>query len=214
MLILEVFHLGPLDTNALLLGCSKTREAAVVDAPLGAVDLFLERERELALSIGMILLTHAHWDHIADLAKLKQKTQAKVYVHPGDRENVRFPGSDGLPLLFPIEGIEPDSTLADGQRLMLGELVIQVIHTPGHSPGSVCFYIEKEGVLLTGDTLFQGTIGNLSLPTAEPQMMWKSLAKIAKLPPNTHVYPGHGEETTLEQESWIKEAKEKFGFLD
>ncbi len=88
--------------------------------------------------------------------------------------------------------------------------MIKVIHTPGHSPGGVCFYLPSEKILFSGDTLFRGTIGNLSLPTARPDLMWDSLKKLAALPPETKVYPGHGGPTTISAEKWIAHAKGKF----
>ena len=159
----------------------------------------------------MILLTHSHWDHLAGLAELKKLVDAPVYVHEADKPNVREPGADQLPLYFAIEGVEPDHLLKEGDVLKVGELTIEVIHTPGHTPGGVCFYLPNQHVLFSGDTLFQGTLGNLSLPTARPALMWSSLKKLAKLPPQTKVYPGHGDSTTIGKEAWLEDAEEFFG---
>jgi glyoxylase-like metal-dependent hydrolase (beta-lactamase superfamily II) len=94
---------------------------------------------------------------------------------------------------------------------MLGDIVIDVIHLPGHSPGGVGFYLKKQDTLISGDTLFKGSIGRLDLPTSEPEKMWNSLDKLAKLPPKTRVIPGHGDETTIGEESWLANAKHYFG---
>jgi hydroxyacylglutathione hydrolase len=215
MVIIKVFTSGPAETNTILIGCSATRQAAIVDVPLGSARLLTQALEKDSLAPQMILLTHSHWDHLADAAKLKKLLNIPIYVHAEDAGNLEKPGSDRLPLFFPIEGVKPESFLTDGQIIPLGELKIEVIQTPGHTPGGVCFWLRKEKILISGDTLFQGTIGNLSFPTARPALMWKSLKKLAELPPETWVIPGHGPETTIEAESWIKHAQEKFeGLLD
>jgi hydroxyacylglutathione hydrolase len=209
-IILEVFPSGPFETNAILLGCSKTKLAAVIDTPLDSLDLVLERAKELSLQITMVLFTHSHWDHIADAAAFKEKLGVPLYIHESDAGNLENPGSDKLPLFFTIKGVKPDGFIKDGDELALGEIKMRVIHTPGHTPGGVCFYLEKEGVLLSGDTLFKGTIGNLSFPTARPKLMWESLKKLSALPGKTRVFPGHGEDTTIEAEKWIAHAQDRF----
>jgi glyoxylase-like metal-dependent hydrolase (beta-lactamase superfamily II) len=100
--------------------------------------------------------------------------------------------------------------LEDGQVLAVGEFQIEVIHTPGHTPGGVCFYLKEQKILFSGDTLFQGTIGNLSFPTARPARMWDSLKRLAALPKETRVYPGHGDPTTIGKEQWIANAEDRF----
>jgi hydroxyacylglutathione hydrolase len=209
-MILEVFPSGPLETNAYLLACEETRRAAIIDAPVESSDALLERIKALALSVDMILLTHSHWDHIAEVSVLKKELKAPVYIHKDDAENLQNPGSDRLPLFFPLIGVAADGYLTDGQELTVGKLNLKVIHTPGHSPGGVCFYLPSEKILFSGDTLFRGTIGNLSLPTARPDLMWDSLKKLTALPPETKVYPGHGGPTTISAEKWIAHAKGKF----
>lgn len=200
-MLIEVFSTGPVETNTILLGCLQTHKAAIVDAPLDSVSLLLDEIRKNSLEVQMILLTHSHWDHTAEVAALKEKLHVPLYVHAEDAGNVEHPGSDGLPLLFPIKGVKPDGFLQDGEEILIGSLQLKVIHTPGHTPGAVCFWLPKEEVLISGDTLFRGTIGNLSFPTARPSLMGESLKKLAKLPPKTRVIPGHGEETTIEAEA-------------
>ncbi len=209
-MILEVFPSGPLDTNAYILACDVTKHAAVIDVPLESSHVLLERIRELALSVDTILLTHSHWDHIAEVSELKKHLKASIYIHKEDAGNLESPGSDKLPLFFPLKGVKPDGYLTDGQELAIGKLAITVIHTPGHSPGGVCFYLPSEHTLISGDTLFRGTIGNLSLPTACPALMWDSLKKLAVLPAATKVYPGHGDATTIGAEKWIAQAQDRF----
>jgi hydroxyacylglutathione hydrolase len=106
-----------------------------------------------------------------------------------------------------IEGTTPDHLINDGDFLTVGKFSFKVIHTPGHTPGGVCFYCEKEKTLFSGDTFYRGLIGSLSLPTSQAQRMWQSLDKIATLPPNTVVFPGHGPSTTIKDEPWLPNAK-------
>ena len=157
-----------------------------------------------------IVLTHSHWDHIGDVAVVKEKYDVPVLIHQDDAQNLERPGSDGLPLFFPVPGVKPTTFLKEGDLIEVGKMTFKVIHTPGHSPGGICLYDKESGVLISGDTLFKGSIGNLSLPTAEPEKMWKSLEKLNALPKETQVFPGHGPATTLQGEPWLSRAKEVF----
>jgi len=213
-MLIQCFPSGPFETNAYIVACPETKEAAIVDpAPESAPFLisFIEKN---SLKPTKILLTHSHWDHIGDAAALKKKYRLPLYLHPADSANMERPGSDGLPCWIAIEGAAPDGFLEEGERIPLGSLEFEVIHTPGHTPGGICLYCEKEGTLISGDTLFQGSIGNLSFCTAEPEKMWESLAKLEKLPPETRVFPGHGPATTIGAESWLPRAKELFSKLN
>ncbi|MBS0615280.1 MAG: MBL fold metallo-hydrolase [Verrucomicrobia bacterium] len=209
-MFLEVHASGPADTNCILLGCPVTKSAALIDAPAGCLPWVTKHVKKHQLSLEKLLLTHSHWDHIADSKALKDHFSLDIYVHPEDAGNLENPGSDGLPLLFDIDGVKPDHFLKDGMILTIGSLSLQVLDTPGHTPGCVCFWLPEQKILISGDTLFQGTIGNLSFPTARPSLMWSSLKKLASLPPDTHVIPGHGPPTTLSAESWISHAEEFF----
>jgi len=210
-MLLEIYCSGPALTNGILLACMQTHKAVIIDAPPGSAKQLMDRIKELGLSVEYLLLTHSHWDHTADAALLKKNLSIPLYVHKLDAQNVQEPGYDGLPLLIEVPKTDVDSFLEDGQRLNVGELSLEVLHTPGHSPGGVCFYLKEQNTLISGDTLFQGTIGNLSFPSSEPEKMWQSLDRLAKLPPNTRVIPGHGDETTIGDEDWLPNAKEYFG---
>lgn len=210
-MILEIFCSGPALTNCILIGCPKTREAAIVDAPFDSSDQLLDEIASLKLTVKMILLTHSHWDHIGEVKFLKKKLKVPVYIHEDDAENLKIPGTDGLPLFQEVKGVTPDHFLKDGEKISIGQLKAEVIHTPGHSPGGVCFYFPEEGVLIAGDTLFKGTIGNLSFPTSDPDKMWDSLERLSKLPKETRVISGHGEETQIGREKWLSNAREYFG---
>lgn len=207
-MFLKSFPSGPFATNAILI--AKSKKGFVIDPAPSSAPVLLQTIAEEKLQIEAILLTHSHWDHIGDCKLLKEKLSIPVYVHKLDADNLQKPGSDGLPLAFPIEGTAPDHFFKEGDLLRAGDLELCVIETAGHTPGGVCFYIEKENILISGDTLFQGSIGNLSFPTASPESMWKSLKKLEKLPAQTEVYPGHGPATTIGSESWLPRAKELF----
>jgi len=210
-MIIQAFPSGPFATNAYIVACPITRKAAIIDPAPGsfpALSSFIEKNQ---LIPDKILLTHTHWDHIGDASLIKEKYTIPIYVHELDKENLELPGSDGLPCWISIKGIKADHLLKEGDIVPVGEVQFKVIHTPGHTPGGVCLYSDKEKVLLSGDTLFQGTIGNISFPTARPHLMWDSLAKLAKLPKETLVYPGHGPSTTIGEEDWLPNAKRIFG---
>ncbi|MCB1084799.1 MAG: MBL fold metallo-hydrolase [Chlamydiia bacterium] len=206
--MIQCFPSGPFETNAYLFSCKETGKGAIIDPAPGSADALLDGAAGTV--IEAIFLTHSHWDHIGDLKKVKSLFNVPVYVHPLDRPNVEKPGSDGLPMMFKIDGVSPEFELHEGQTLSVGHLDLKVIETPGHTPGGVCFYCEKEKILFAGDTLFKGSIGNLSLPTSCPEQMWPSLKKLEKLPPETVVYSGHGQATTIGEEKWLPEAQQLF----
>lgn len=209
-MIIKVFPLGPFGTNLIILGCNQTKEAALIDAPLGACDVAIKEVKKLGLSVKFLLLTHSHWDHIVEAAALKNHFKVPLFIHADDAGNLEHPGSDGLPLPIDIPGISADGFFEDAQEVIVGNLVLKIMHTPGHTPGGVCFYLEEQKTLVSGDTLFKGAIGKLSFATARPALMWDSLKRLAKLPPDTKVYPGHGEPTTIKAEQWIASAKERY----
>ena len=204
------FAFGPLKTNAILIGCEETKKAAVIDPSMGSAEALLHEIAAHGFVLEKILLTHSHWDHFADAHSLKQKTGAPLFVHKLDAKNLEQPGSDGIPLFFPIHSVAAERLLNEGDLLTVGQLKLRVIHSPGHSPGSVCFYLAEQKLLIAGDTLFQGTIGNLQIPTADAPSMWESLKKIAQLPPDTRVVPGHGADTTIGNEPWLDRAEQIF----
>lgn len=210
-MIIKAIPSGPFETNAYIIACENTRIAAIIDPAPESFDAILCFLKEFNLKPEKIILTHSHWDHIADVAKLKQHYSIAIYIHKEDEENLKTPGSDGLPCWITIPKTNPDHYLNEGDKVQLGLLEFEVIHTPGHTPGGICLYNEKEKILFSGDTLFKGSIGNISFPTAQPKRMWESLKKLEKLPKDTAVYPGHGSHTTIGAESWLKNAEQIFG---
>jgi hydroxyacylglutathione hydrolase len=203
-MILYKFPSGPFKTNTLLIGCPKTKIAAVVDPAHLSTSQVLDFAEKDQLKIQKILLTHSHWDHFADAHVLKEKTDAEIYVHAADALNLEKPGSDFLPMIIPIKPVKFDHLVKEGDTIRVGEISFHVIETPGHSPGGVCYYSPLEKVLISGDTLFKGSIGNLQFPTSSPEEMWKSLKKIGQLPTETKVIPGHGPNTTIgDEQRWL-----------
>jgi glyoxylase-like metal-dependent hydrolase (beta-lactamase superfamily II) len=210
-MILEMFSSGPIETNTYILGCSKTGKACVIDAPQGClkhIEKVLEKHN---LSLSKILFTHSHWDHTAEAFLLKEHFKVPLLIHALDAKNLIEPGSDELPLFFPIQGVKPDLLFEEGDVILVGELELEVIATPGHTPGGVCFYLAKEGVLFSGDTLFKNSMGRVDFPQSNPNNMLKSLKRLAALPPQTKVFPGHGPSTTIGAESWMETADKKWG---
>lgn len=208
-MFLQSFPSGPFDTNAYVIGCRSSKQAAIIDPAADSLSAITPYLATHSLIPVAILLTHSHWDHIAGLAEAVTRYKVPVYVHQLDAANVRQPGSDRVPCWLNITPVEPDAFIKEGDLIEIGLLHWQILHTPGHSPGSVCLYCAEKNILISGDTLFKGTYGNISLPTAEPTLMKRSLARLAKLPSDTAVYPGHGPHTTIADElPWLKEFKE------
>lgn len=210
-MIIQAFPSGPFATNAYIIACPQTRQAVIIDPAPGSLAKITDVIAKLSLLPIALWLTHSHWDHIVDTAAFKSQYSIPVAIHALDASNLEQPGSDQLPCWMTIEGVTPDWLLKEGDRLTCGDFEFEVIHTPGHTPGGVCFYCPKEGILFSGDTLFKGTIGNLSFPTCQPEAMWPSLDKLAKLPQHVRVFPGHGPSTTIGEEPWLPKARQIFG---
>lgn len=202
---------GPCATNCYLIACAATGEAVVID-PAPRSQAWIQRQLEKERwTLKEIWLTHSHWDHFTDAHSLQELyPHLSLAVHRLDAGNVLHPGKDGLPFHIPIPAARVDRLLEEGDQLPLGGLCFKVLHTPGHSPGGICLYEPKQGVLFSGDTFFRGTIGNLSFPTCSADCMWNSLTRLSKLPKEVKVYPGHGPATTIGAESWLAEAKKRF----
>lgn len=181
---IERLELGLFGTNAYILICQKTNESAVVDAP-GEASMIVERLRKTQPKY--ILMTHDHFDHIGGLAELRSALKVPVAAHRADASH--------LPL-------EPDLLLNDGDDILIGANRLRVLHTPGHTSGSLCFFTEK--YLIAGDTLFPGGPGKTQSPADFRQLIQSITEKLFELPEDTEVYPGHGEATT------IGEAKQQY----
>ncbi|MBN2239297.1 MAG: MBL fold metallo-hydrolase [Dehalococcoidales bacterium] len=177
---IEKLSLGPYGTNTYILTCLKTNECAVVDAP-GEPDTLMEYLKDK--NPKYILMTHNHMDHTMSLVELREKLGVPVVAHEAD--------SDEFPLT-------PDIYLNDGDILDIGEIKLKVIHTPGHTPGCICFLAGK--YLISGDTIFDGGPGKSWSGKELKQILESITTKIFTLPDDTQIFPGHGNSTVLKKE--------------
>ena len=198
-MIFEGFVAGHMQANCYIIGCPATGEAAVVD-PGGDADRILARLKARGLRLRYIILTHGHVDHIAALGEVRDATGAEVLIHAGDAEMLTDPTRNlsffmGRRLRFsPAERL-----LADGDTIEVGTVRLEVVHTPGHTPGGIC--LKTDDLVITGDTLFAGSVGRSDFPGGNHRQLIRSIKeRLLCLPGHTRVYPGHGPETTIEEE--------------
>ena len=188
-------------TNAYLIADETTGDAAMIDAPQDTVLPLLNVAKHHRWNVRYLLLTHGHWDHISDHNVVTDAyPNAKVLIHALDEPKLITPGSLLFSLPYTIPPRSADGYLEDGKTISIGKLEFQIIFTPGHSPGHVVFYSPTESLLIAGDLLFAGAIGRTDLPDSDPAAMEISLQRIAQLPDNTSVRPGHGPPTTIGKE--------------
>ncbi|MFT4039121.1 MAG: MBL fold metallo-hydrolase [Thermomicrobiales bacterium] len=199
------FPAGPVDTNAYLVADTETGDALVIDAPYGATDAVVAAAAERGWTIGQIVITHTHWDHVADAKALAEATGAPLAAHP----LAEVPLANPTPLMdeFPVEvpPVATNQTLEDGDTVTLGGHSFTVLHLPGHDPAHIALLDAGHGVLLSGDVLFPNGHGRTDLPGTDQQVMNQSLRRlVAEAPAETTVYPGHGAPTTIAREAgWI-----------
>lgn len=196
---LEVLTVGMLEANCYVLW-DDARRALVVD-PGAQPELILEFLGESGLTLAGYLITHGHVDHISALALLYRRFPAPVEMHAADVKWAFGNNNQVPPFYLPPEApLEIAYKIEDEQVLLSGELQHRILATPGHTPGGVCFYFEAAGILLTGDTLFNGTVGRTDLSGGNSRILQKSLLKLGALPLKTRVLAGHGPESTIEYE--------------
>lgn len=197
---------GPLLTTCYAL-IVPGRESIVIDAPRDAWKGALAAADELDAPVRLALATHGHWDHVTDLAKV-QNDGIPVAGHPADAALFANPaaGRSGLP--FVIEPVRLDRRLVDGDHVRVGDIDMLVVHTPGHTMGSVCLWIADEEILFTGDTLLKGGAGYLERPESDAVALATSIRRLAEFPSSTTLYPGHGAPTTIAEETWLEDAQD------
>ena len=200
-LLRETFPVGPLRCNCTLLANLETLDAIVVDPGDEIADILARLSRH-HFTLRQIVVTHAHIDHIGGAAQLKRITGAPVLFHQADLPILAMLEMQAGWLGIPTpEQVALDQSAEDGLSAGIPGLDAEVIHTPGHTPGSICLLFPKQELLLAGDTLFAGSVGRTDLPGGDTKALLRSIhTRLLALPENTLVVPGHGEETTLGQE--------------
>ncbi len=195
-MILRMLAVGPLEVNCYIVADDNTKDAIVID-PGDEPDRIMEYLD--GYKARYIICTHAHFDHVGAVSDIKSKTDAKVMLHKGDlelyqgaRDQAAFWGYD----LEPLPDV--DGFLREGDRIEIGSLMFEVLHTPGHSPGCICLY--GEGIVFTGDTLFAGSVGRTDFLGGNLAQLKDSFRRLLRLPDDVRVLPGHGPETTMKRE--------------
>jgi glyoxylase-like metal-dependent hydrolase (beta-lactamase superfamily II) len=203
-MILEVRAVAPFYKNGFVVACERTREAAIID-PGDEADQLVAAVRDLDVDVRLILLTHAHIDHITGVAAMKDEYSAPVYLHREDLFLYDMAVEQGRMFGFSVRQPPPVDAFYDQTAVTFGDYVVQVHHTPGHCPGGVCLQTgrrgEKGGHLFVGDTLFAGSIGRTDLPGGNYDVLMRSITGVLfPLGDDAIVHPGHGPDTTIARE--------------
>ncbi len=198
-MILKTLCVGPLETNCYVLGDEKSKEAVVID-PGGDFEKIERTLKELKLRLKYIVLTHGHFDHIGAVAQLRRATNAEVLIHQKDAFML---SSAGRSQPFLLEsGAEPcgaDRTLQEGDRICFGQFSLEVLHTPGHTPGGISLVGQR--MIFVGDCLFAGSIGRTDLPGGSFDQLMDSIKnKLLNRGDDCLIYPGHGPASTIGEE--------------
>jgi glyoxylase-like metal-dependent hydrolase (beta-lactamase superfamily II) len=202
-LIIVALPVGLIQTNCYIVGCEETKEGAVID-PGGHPERILAEVDRRGLSVKVVLNTHAHFDHTDANGAILKATGARLAIHPMEQPLLSASGGAALFGMSANTSPPPDLELHDGDELNIGQLSFRVLHTPGHTPGHVCFYEPDQGVLFDGDLLFYRGVGRTDLPGGSwPQLLDSIQKVIFALPDETVIYSGHGQATTVGQEKQL-----------
>jgi glyoxylase-like metal-dependent hydrolase (beta-lactamase superfamily II) len=211
---MELLHrvIGPIATNVYVLGDERSREAIAIDTAIPSLAWIADELAAREWTLKLIVSTHGHWDHSGDNAAVAAHTGADIAVHALDRHRLTNPEPLWAP--FDIPPSVPAVDLAEGGEIRFGELRLTVLHTPGHTEGSVCLLDGDQRVLFSGDTLFAGGWGRVDLPGGDAEAMVESLIRLGTLEAALRVLPGHGTATTIGRErAWIELVQREGGLL-
>ena len=185
-------------TNCYLVADEVTKQAVLYDAPNDTVAPLLAEAKRRGLDVIGLWLTHGHFDHVADHAEVsKAFPSAKVLIHRLDDPKLHRPNSMAMLLPFKIPPRRADEYVDDGQKLKIGSIDVEVIHTPGHSPGHVAYHLPGEKTLIGGDLIICGAVGRTDFPDSDPAQLDASIRRVMQLPDDTHLLPGHCHASTL-----------------
>lgn len=200
-MIRETFPVGPLQCNCSLIVDENTKEAIVID-PGDEIPEILKRLEKHSAALKQIIVTHGHIDHVGGALLLKQSTGAPIYMNEKDLPLLKMMEMQaGWIGIRPPEVAPPDVNAEEGTIIGLTTIPATVLHTPGHTPGSICLHFDTQKLLIAGDTLFAGSIGRTDLPGGDPNKILRSIHdRLMILPDDTTVIPGHGVRTTIAQE--------------
>ena len=195
-MIIKDLTVGPIMANCFIVGCEKTREAAVID-PGDDTDKILMTLAGLKLKVKYIINTHGHFDHVGGNKRMKDATGADILIHSLDAQMLDYISQSASAWGMNAEDSPPpDRMLKDGDEVKFGNIILKVIHTPGHSPGGISLY--SDGVVFVGDTLFAGSIGRTDFPGGDFETLLSSIRKkLFVLGDDVRVFSGHGPETTI-----------------
>lgn len=207
---MKVLHLttGPVATNVWVLADIRTREAIAIDTATPSVRWLTQELADEGWALRFVVSTHRHWDHIGDNAEVIVATGATLAVHQADRHGLEAPDAMSAP--FPVPPSVPALELAEGSHIRFGDIDVAVLHTPGHTEGSVCLLADEDRILISGDTLFAGGWGRIDLPGGNQEQMIDSLSRLSTLEDGLTVFAGHGPQTTIGREKpWLTMVAEK-----
>jgi glyoxylase-like metal-dependent hydrolase (beta-lactamase superfamily II) len=192
---------GIAQTNSYLIADENAREAVIFDAPDSTTEPLIDEAKKRGWKIIGLWLTHGHFDHIADhQAVTRANPDAKVLIHSLDEAKLIAPQSGMFVLPFTIPARKADGYVNEGDELKIGILRVNVIHTPGHSPGHVMFHFPEQKILVGGDLIIMGAVGRTDFPDSNEGELYESIRRVMKLPAETQLLPGHGEPSRLEDE--------------
>jgi len=196
----EKFVIGIISTNCYLVINEEAKEAVVID-PAAAPEYFVNHIKSEGLTIRAVLLTHGHFDHIMGIDGFLQEFHVPVYAHGAEKVLLTDSKMNGSKTYTPGYEFHDAVYIHDGDHLKLAGMEFEVLHTPGHTCGGVCYYVKSENLLFSGDTLFQASVGRADMPTGSMTDLVSSIReKLLVLPEETLVYPGHMGETTIAYE--------------